>query len=44
MNNITTVFGIDHRGHSCEFGIYAWSIVINLHISTKLWCDGGGKC
>ena len=34
--NIPTVVSMASRGHGCECIIYARSIVINIHIGTKL--------
>ena len=41
MCNITTVFGITHRGHSCKWMIYEWLIIIDPRIGTKLGSGGG---
>ena len=32
--------GITSRGHSCEFVIHGWLIIINLLIGNKWFCGG----
>ena len=44
LYNIPTAFGIISRVHGWKCIIYAWLIVFNLHIGTKLCCGGGKLC
>ena len=41
---IPTAVGIMIRGHGYKCGIYEHSVVINIHIYTKIFCGGGGWC
>ena len=41
LMNITTVVGIMYKGHSFEYEIYVWLIVIDLFIVTKCFFYGG---
>ena len=44
LKNIPTVVGIMHRGPDCEWKFYAWLIITDLHMGTKICCGWGGLC
>ena len=44
MHNIPTIVGITQRGCSCECGIYAKLILMDLNIYTESFCSGYRQC